>query len=126
MDYASRSKVVMKKRSTFSEYGTDGMRIKRKQAFVAQALPIYFLLRKSEHIAVLAGAVKGTAITLTRQHITFFDKFENAISYDNVGIIMAASVAVNVPYSKTDAKGFGRINSHTRPPSGSELILLLY
>jgi hypothetical protein len=125
MDYASRSKVVMRKRGTFSEYGTDGMRIKQKQAFVAQALPIYIFLRKSEHIAVPAGAVKGTAITLTRQHITFFDEFENAISYDKVGIIMAASVAVNVPYSKTDAKGFGRINSHTRQPNGSEVDIVV-
>ena len=115
----------MNRKNTFSEYGPAGQRICQLRAFVAQAFAICFLLRKSEHIPVPPGAVKGTAITLTRKHITFFDKHENAIPYGHVGSILAMSVAVNIPYSKTDARGFGRINRHARQPEGSAVDIVV-
>jgi hypothetical protein len=111
----------MQARRIFSEHGATGMCILQKRVYVVQALAINFLLRKHEHIEPPDNAIVGTATKFTRKHMTFFDVNEVPISYVNVGKIKAMSVAVNIPYSKTDPKGHGRITRHSRQADTSEV-----
>ena len=121
MDLAIRSKAVMRFKNMFNEFGQTGMRILQKRVYVAQAMAINFLLRKSEHIEPDKGAVVGTATKFTRKHLTFFDADDTPIRYAKVGKIKAMSVAINIPYAKTDLKGHGRITRHARQAESSEI-----
>ena len=70
---------------------------------------LFFLLRKSEYLKC-SGKGKGMKFN----QITFFDEHGVEISFDKVGVIKANRVHVNIPFSKTDQHGYGRILEHIR------------
>jgi hypothetical protein len=79
------------------------------RTFVAMAVGIHFMLRKSEHIWS-----KGTASPMKRKHLAFFDAKNQLIPYEQVGLKRAMLVMSNVEFAKTDQSGFGRRVSHVR------------
>ena len=109
MDLAEKSIGVMKQNRCFDKRGVDS-EIFQLRIFVAMTVGIYFLLRCSEHI----GSKTATAVPLTRKHVTFFDKTGTPIRYNDIGIITADKVTLNIEFSKTDLSGFGRRCQHTR------------
>lgn len=113
IDLALKSISSMRNRNMFKNSNA-GSSIMQTRAFVCQCVGIYFLLRRSEHIEAKVGTAKGTAITLTRKHITFFDSSGRPIPYMNVKRVRAVSVALNIEFAKTDSSGKGRITKHER------------
>ena len=109
MDLALKARTVMKQSQQFSSSGDNAVML-RYRIFVALCLGIYFMLRCSEHI----HSKKATAVKLTRRMFTFMDAKGSLIAYSQIGVVQAESVAINVPYGKTDKKGRGRRNRHIR------------
>ena len=109
MDLALKARTVMKESQQFSSGGDDAVML-RYRIVVALCLSIYFMLRCSEHIF----SKKATAVKLTRRMFTFMDAKGSLMAYSQIGVVQAESVAINVPYGKTDNKGRGRRNRHMR------------
>ena len=87
-----------------------------KHAFVAIKLAlkfgIYFLLRKSEFIP--SGSKKG----ICWNQIDFYDNKGDKISWNEINIENVKTVTINIPFSKTDPYGMGRIITHTKMEEG--------
>jgi hypothetical protein len=76
---------------------------------LALFIGLFFLLRKSEF---LKCSGKGKGIKFNQ--ITLFDKHGRSIDFIKVGLVKAARVHLNIPFSKTDQHGYGRILEHVR------------
>lgn len=115
MDLALMSRDVMTRLRTFHERGRSeaGVEIRQRRVFVAMAVGIFFMLRRSEHL--IAKDRKGPS-PLTRRCVLFFDGNGLPIPYARVGLTVAEKVMLNVTFSKTDYSGFGRRTYHVRQP----------
>ena len=76
---------------------------------LALFIGLFFLLRKSEYLKC-SGKGKGMKFS----QVTFFDEHGVEIHLDKVGVIKAKRVHLNIPFSKTDQHGYGRILEHIR------------
>jgi hypothetical protein len=81
---------------------------------LAVRVGICFLLRKSEFLP--SGSPLGAGMLWEKVH--FFDEHGVLIPWLSVGIIVAVTVVVMIPYSKTDQNGMGRYITHHRQPPG--------
>jgi len=70
---------------------------------------LFFLLRKSEYL-VCTGKGKG----LKFSQVSFFTKEGRCIKFEEVGRVKADRVHLNIPFSKTDQHGYGRILEHVK------------
>ena len=115
LDLALRSRKVMYRMKKFE--GND-KEILMKRIFVCQVVGITFLLRRSEHIVKR----KQKDAPLLRRHLTFFDRSNKPIKYEDIGkqAHKASSVTLNVIFSKTDQSGYGRRTSHMSQPQDPE------
>ena len=77
----------------------------------AMWLGIFFLLRKNEFLPYQNDS-RGMQEPCRRRNLRFFDKQRLEIKYDHVGLQLAASVSLNLSFSKTDQTGHGRIIQH--------------
>ena len=99
-DLALKSKIVSEREGLFG--GAD-VNILVERVFVCQVVGITFLLRKSEHI--VKKTKHGYTIPLCRNHITFFDKQNKPIAYEQIGKIQSWTVVLNVRFAKADQSG---------------------
>jgi len=76
---------------------------------LALFIGLFFLLRKSEY---LKCSGKGKGIKFNQ--ITIFDEHGRSIEFNRVGLIKAKRVHLNIPFSKTDQHGYGRVLEHVR------------
>jgi len=114
MDLALKSRNVMKTSNSFSVQGRTSGDVSslRQRVFVAMAVGIFFMLRRSEH---LVGLQRKGPSRLTRRLVVFFDAKNKRIPYAEVGVrVKAQKVALNITFSKTDHSGFGRRTYHVR------------
>jgi len=111
MDLALKAKTIMTSQNIFATISRSNAdkQIRQERTFVAMAVGIHFMLRKSEHIWS-----NGTATPMKRTHLVFFDKQDKHIPYDQVGLTRAMIVMSNVEFAKADLSGYGRRISHVR------------
>lgn len=74
-------------------------------------LGIFFLLRKNEFLSHSADP-NGMQEPCRRRNLRFFDVHRVEIPYERIGLQQAASVSLNLRFSKTDQTGHGRIVQH--------------
>ena len=97
MDLALKAKaILLQTQFKRIQRGSRSHIILQRRIVVSMVMRITFLLRKSEHI----GSMDKQPIS--RRTVTFFDKYNRAIPYKEVGLNMKAqSVLANIHYSKT-------------------------
>ena len=78
---------------------------------LAYRMGIFFLMRRSEYLP--SSRSNGASW----QHIAFYDSTGNVLPRSHILTGQAHSVVNNIPYSKTDPYGKGRILSHIRQQS---------
>lgn len=110
MDLALKAKaILLQTQFKRIQQGSRSHIILQRRIFVSMVMGITFLLRKSEHIGSM------DKLPISRRAVTFFDKYNRAIPYKEVGLnTKAQSVLANIQYSKTDLFGMGRRARHTR------------
>lgn len=123
MDLALRAKIIMVEKNMLAERGRNGRDIDvlRERTFVAMAVGIHFMLRKSEHI----HSASGVASPIKRKHLTFFDEEDQVIPYLKVGLIKAKRVISNVEFAKADHYGYGRRVTHMTQPDQEVCIVCI-
>jgi hypothetical protein len=111
MDMAIESKTISAANPKYSNHDPHPYRaeIYHERLFLVMTVGIMFLLRCSEHIE----SRKSTRVVpVRRNNFVFFDNSGNVIPYELIGHVMAASVTINVNFSKTDQSGYGRRIHH--------------
>ena len=84
----------------------------------ALKIGIYFLLRKSEYVPS-----KGKS-GISWKQFSFFDKKGDKIEWKNISQERVQTITIDIPFSKTDQYGIGRIVTHVRAASGSECCIV--
>ena len=82
--------------------------IKLKALDLALKIGIYFLLRKSEYLP--GNKTNG----LKWKNIKLFDMKGFQIAWSNANQSNVSTITLDIPYSKTDKYGIGRVVTHTR------------
>jgi hypothetical protein len=84
---------------------------------LALRMGIYFLMRRSEYLP--GRSTRG----VQWKHILFYNSHGDLISRHSLQRGQAHTVVNNIPFSKTDPHGRGRIVSHFRQPDGFPCIV---
>jgi hypothetical protein len=125
LDMALKAQTLMNKEHRFEpQHNVVIASLLRDRIYLAMAVGIFFMLRKSEHMTN-----NGDETTLLRGNIIFYYLNNEIIPYNLVGNSghQAHRVFLLIKYSKKDQHGYGRRLVHIRQPTtaGSSCIVQL-